>query len=100
MISNKMYTTIQIEDDYHKACNLRIKFHSSLAYQLGFAENLWQDESWISWATDKTPMRVLDRLNIRTVLTYKTKTSEFVCDITRNTLRRVYILVMFAYRQS
>src|SRR5277367_4590007 len=91
MINNKMYTTIQIEDDYHKACNLRIKFHSSLAFQPGFAENLWQDESWISWAIDKTPMRVHDRHNIRTVLTYKTKTSDFVCDITRNTLRRMYI---------
>ena len=36
-------------------------------------------------------MRVHDRHNIRTVLTYKTKTSDFVCDITRNTLRRMYI---------
>src|SRR5277367_6804397 len=87
MINNKMYTAIQIEHDYHKACNLRIKFHSSLAYQLGFSENLWHAESWISWVADKAPMRVYDHFNIRTVLTYKTKTSDFVCDITCNTLR-------------
>ena len=34
-VNNQSQCVIQVEDDYQKASNLRIKLHNSLAYQLG-----------------------------------------------------------------
>src|SRR5277367_1713644 len=86
-VNNQFQCVIQVEDDYQKASNIRIKLHNSLAYQLGYIEYQFQEFPWISWAAGNVRKFDIYRKKLNCVICE----SKYRCDLSKNTLRKMCI---------
>jgi len=86
----RYFVTFNIDDDYHLATKLSFHINADLQYLMGLVSNIGKHFGSVWWNV-KSSMREEGKGEIRSSLTYLKKTFPYEIDLTRGTLRKMYV---------